>query len=81
MRRCYDVGMRTTLDIEEAVLAAAKAMARDSNTSVGAALSALARRGLTATTGVAQENGFPVFVAARAAAPITLDLVNAHRDD
>ena len=41
--------MRTTLEIDDAVLAAAKALAKDSHSSVGAALSELARRGLAPT--------------------------------
>ncbi len=39
--------MRTTLDIDDDVLAAAKALARRSKRSAGAVISELARRGLT----------------------------------
>ena len=72
--------MRTTLDIDDRVLAAAKALAADRNTSVGAALSALARRGLAAANPSRSKNGIPVFTPADDARPITLDLVNDHRD-
>ncbi|QDP96963.1 hypothetical protein FOE78_14475 [Microlunatus elymi] len=53
--------MRTTLDLDERVLAAARALAAAKNISVGRALSELALRGLA---GPASENktrsGFPV---------------------
>ena len=71
--------MRTTLDIEDGVLAAARALAQDTGLSLGAAVSVLARRGLAATerpTG----GGFPIFASDRDAPAITLDLVNEHRD-
>ncbi len=73
--------MRTTLDIDEAVLAAARALSVETKTSIGAALSTLARRGLSAGGPVQYENGFPVFQPAPDAPPITLESVNAHRDD
>ena len=53
--------MRTTLDIESDVLDAAKALATARGVSVGAALSELARRGVSARTPLATRNGFPVF--------------------
>ena len=71
--------MRTTLDIDDAVLAAARALAKDRRTSVGSALSALARRGLEPVA-TARRAGFPVFDADTGAPPITLDLVNEYRD-
>ena len=71
--------MRTTLDIDDNVLAAARALARDSGTSIGAVVSALARRGLEpAPTG--HRNGFPVFDAGPDAPAITPELVNEFRD-
>lgn len=48
MRRCYDAVMRTTLEIDDTVLAAARSLARSRGISVGAAISELARRGLSA---------------------------------
>lgn len=50
--------MRTTLDIEDDVLAAAKELARRGHTSAGRVISDLARRALTQaapTSGTAQE--------------------------
>ncbi|MBI5160386.1 MAG: CopG family transcriptional regulator [Micrococcales bacterium] len=70
--------MRTTLDLDESVLAAARAMARDERISLGDAVSRMARRGLTASAPVA--DGFPTFEAARDAPPLHLDVVNAVRD-
>jgi hypothetical protein len=71
--------MRTTLDIDDAVLAVARALARDTGTSVGAAVSALARRGL-APVKASHKTGFPVFDSGSDAPPITLEMVNALRD-
>lgn len=53
--------MRTTLDVENDVLDAARALAVARNVSVGAALSELARRGIAARTPLSARNGFPVF--------------------
>ena len=53
--------MRTTLDVENDVLDAAKALATARGVSVGAALSELARRGIAARTPLGARNGFPVF--------------------
>ena len=53
--------MRTTLDVENDVLDAARALAAARGVSVGAALSELARRGVAARTPLSVRNGFPVF--------------------
>lgn len=71
--------MRTTLDIDDAVLAAARALAKDRGVSVGAALSDLARRGLVVGR-TSQKSGFPVFDTSADSSPITLELVNEYRD-
>lgn len=71
--------MRTTLDIEDSVLAAARALAQSEGVSLGAAVSLLARRGLAPTAPV-ERDGFPVFDVAHDLPPLTLELVNAHRD-
>ena len=75
--------MRTTLDIDDTVLAAARALARDAGVSVGTALSQLARRGLAPMppTPRTSSGGFPVFAAPPDAAPLTLAIVNASRDE
>jgi len=53
--------MRTTLDIENDVLDAAKALAAARKVSIGSALSELARRGVAARTPLSIRNGFPIF--------------------
>lgn len=53
--------MRTTLDIDSDVLAAAKALAVVRGVSIGQAVSEMARRGVTARTPLTSRNGFAVF--------------------
>lgn len=60
-KRHHNIRMRTTLDIENDVLQAARALADARGVSVGAALSELARRGVAARTPLRSRNGFPVF--------------------
>jgi orotidine-5'-phosphate decarboxylase len=73
--------VRTTLDIDDTVMAAAKAIARDRGVSLGTVISGLARDGLRSGRAVASAGGFPVFAVSETAAPITIDLVNEHRDE
>ncbi len=74
--------MRTTLDIDDAVLSAARAIARDEGVSIGVAVSRLALRGLAGAPlgAIDSSTGFPTFAVEIAAPPITLDTVNASRD-
>ena len=72
--------MRTTVDLDDAVLAAAKSIARDEGVSLGVVLSRLAKQGLERRATISNPTGFPVFAADPQARPITLELVNAHRD-
>lgn len=61
--------MRTTLDIDDSILAAAKEVAQSNRSSAGAVISGWARQGLARTSGKAarRKSGFPVFaVPARA---------------
>jgi hypothetical protein len=53
--------MRTTLEIEDDVLDLAKSLAEARHTSVGKALSWLARRGAKTAAPLSQRNGFCVF--------------------
>jgi len=53
--------MRTTLDIDADVLEMAKALAEARSTSIGKALSYLARRGVAAHAPLSSRNGFCVF--------------------
>lgn len=72
--------MRTTIDLDESVLNAAKAIARDERSSLGAVISRLATRGLESAPPVSNSRGFPVFGTGDSAKPITLDSVNDSRD-
>lgn len=79
---CYDVLMRTTLSIDDDVLAAARTLARTQGRSVGAVLSDLARQGLRPPPrrpGVAV--GFPTFEVPADAAPLSGDDVAKALDD
>ena len=76
--------MRTTLDIDEDLLAAAKELARKEGSTAGQVVSRLLRRSLTgqqAATGATRKSaaGFEPFPA-KAGVVITNDMVNALRD-
>lgn len=73
--------MRTTLEIDDSVLAAARVLAGQRGISLGAAVSEYARRGLQAATDVTPRSGFPVFGPAADGHQITDELVGEHRDD
>ncbi|MGH3970647.1 MAG: antitoxin [Mycobacterium sp.] len=66
--------MRTTLDIDEDVVAAARELAANERRSLGAVISELARRGLTPAR-VETENGLPVIRVPAGTAPITPEMV------
>ncbi|HEY3757673.1 MAG TPA: hypothetical protein VGL42_16085 [Opitutaceae bacterium] len=55
--------MRTTLEIDDAVLAAAKEIAAAENKTAGAVISELARKGMSQSLGRAgkRKTGFPIF--------------------
>ncbi len=74
--------MRTTLDLEPDVLAAARALARSEGTSLGRAVGVLVRRGLEPSrpTG-SSPSGFPTFAVPANARPITPEDVRAALDD
>lgn len=72
--------MRTTLELDDTVLAVARSLSRDEGISLGAAVSKLAERGIRGDS-VTSTGGFPVFTVRPNAVPITVELVNDHRDD
>jgi hypothetical protein len=72
--------MRTTLTIDDDVLAAAKAIAAGERKSVGEVLSALARRALHRPQPMSARNGVPLLPVSNPQAVVTLDIVNALRD-
>jgi hypothetical protein len=75
--------MRTTLAIDDDVLAAAKHLAERERKTVGEVISALARQGLSRSTRGAkvERNGVPLLPVRRGATPVTMELVNQLRDE
>ncbi len=72
--------MRATLNVDDDVLAGARALAAERGVSVGAALSDLARRSLRARR-VATERSIPGFTVAPDSPPITPEMVRAANED
>lgn len=75
--------MRTTLAIDDDILAAAKHLAERDRKSVGEVISTLARLGLSrgSRTARTERNGVPLLPSRRGAAPVTPELVNRLRDE
>jgi len=73
--------MRTTIDLEEDVLLAAKEIARQRGNTVGQVLSDLARQTLTRRAPVSKKHGLPLFPVQPHAGVVTPELVNRLRDE
>ena len=73
--------MRTTVDIEEDVLLAAKEIAKQRGRTLGQVLSDLTRQALTHRAPVSTKHGLPLFPVQPDAGVVTLDLVNRLRDE
>ena len=78
--------MRTTLDLDDAVLAAGQVLVDEARAchqrrSLGAAVSMLALRGLRAQPPARRSDGFPVLVGGDPSFVVTSELVRAHQDD
>ena len=75
--------MRTTLAIDDDVLAAARHLAERDRMSVGEVISKLAREGLARGDAAApsERNGIPLLPGRRSAAPVTPELVSQLRDE
>lgn len=74
--------MRTTLDLDDEVLAAARRIAVARSKSIGQVVSELARRGLeTRSAGTTKTAGFPVFRVPKRARPLTLEDVRQDEDE
>ena len=71
--------MRTTLDIADDILAAAKAIASEQRKSAGEVISDLARRGLSRPVGTGSRAGVPILKVRDPAICVTLETVNALR--
>lgn len=77
-----DAPVRTTLDLDEDVLQAAKELAEARGTTAGRVISELARKGLAPTGAVRARNGVPVLPRRAPSAPRpTMKLVNRLRDE
>ena len=73
--------MRTTLDLEEDVLLAAKEIARQRGSTMGQVLSDLARQALTRRAPVSIKHDLPLFPVQPDAGVVTLEMVNHLRDE
>ena len=75
--------MRTTLAIDDDILAAARHLAERDRKTVGEVISALARQGLarSARSARAERNGVPLLPSRRDGVPVTPELVNQLRDE
>ena len=77
--------MRTTVDIDDDVLLAAKELARCEKKSAGAVLSELARKGLNGVSATAEDPAGESFYGfhpwPRRGKPVTNELINRLRDD
>lgn len=81
MRLCYDVIVRTTLDISDEAYYIAKAIARDQNRSLGRVVGDLILQSSKGAKGASikmSEYGFPIF---RCTRPVTSEDVKAIDDD
>jgi hypothetical protein len=72
--------VRTTLDIDDAVLAAARTLATERNISLGDAVSELARRGLARRAPVMRDD-FPSFDVPEDAIAITPEMVREANEE
>lgn len=75
------VTMRTTLSLDDDVLLAAKAIAGQQGRSLGEVVSDLARRSLQRPVAQAERNGILLLASRPDSPPVTMDLVNALRDE
>ena len=73
--------MRTTLNIDEDVLLAAKGIAAQRGVSMGKVLSDLVRQALNRNVDLATRNGVPLFPCQPDAGIVTMELINRLRDE
>jgi hypothetical protein len=73
--------VRTTLTIDNDVLAAVKAIAVSERKSVGDVVSDLVRRALHRPLPLSARNGVPLLPISKPQAVVTLDIVNTLRDE
>ncbi|MFZ5570286.1 MAG: CopG family transcriptional regulator [Thermodesulfobacteriota bacterium] len=73
--------MRTTIDIEDDLLMAAKEIARQRRTTIGKVLSDLVRKAMTQSSIPAARGDVPLFPVQNDAGIVTLEMVNRLRDE
>jgi hypothetical protein len=73
--------MRTTIDLEEDVLLAAKEISHQRGISMGKVISELVRQALARSDSAAVRNGVPLFPIQPGARLVTAELVNQLRDE
>ena len=73
--------MRTTIAIDDDVLTAARAIARQRNQTVGRIVSELARQSLRPAAVGTERNGVPLLPVRDKGVIVTLEIVNALRDE
>lgn len=73
--------MRTTLQIDDDILNAARSLAETEQRSLGEVISSLARRGLAPQPQEDSDHGFPVFSVPADATPITPQMVRRAAED
>jgi hypothetical protein len=73
--------MRTTLDLDAAILEAARSYARQTRQSIGKVISNWARQGFSVSDKSEGGSGFPKFNVPKDADPITLEKVRELLDD
>jgi hypothetical protein len=76
-----DVSMRTTIAIDDDVLAAAKGIAARQHESIGTVISALVRQALRPAAHSEVRNGITLLPVRADAVPVTSELVNQLRDE
>lgn len=72
--------MRTTLNIDDDVLAAARSLAAQRQRPVGSIVSELVRQALTKRTSTANRGGVPLLPVKKGGQPVTMEMVNELRD-
>jgi len=74
--------MRTTVNIEDEILEAARVLAAERRVSIGTVISDLARKGLyQAEETPCRKKGFPVFKVSPASTPLTLERVKSFEEE
>lgn len=73
--------MRTTLELDDDLLAAARKIAQEEGATLGEVISRLARKSLAGAQRPRLRNGVPVFPRVRNGKRVDLELVNQLRDE